>query len=229
MRRLYATDTQAHYERALSWLSVLLLGFSLTGCDSGSSDPPPPQTPAPPPAPDVPPLAATAVSLDDGHTVGSAHWADSNTSDGGQGQPVGDLECVFPSPETYHVHTHLSVFMNGEAFAIPNAVGMVELSPTTECHYPLHTHNASGLIHVHAEAPTDFTLGEFFAIWGQPLEPDNVGGIVGIPAVVYITDDGVVSEYTGDFSEIDLMSHREITIQVGTPITEIPNYVWSGD
>jgi hypothetical protein len=120
--------------------------------------------------------------------------------------------------------------LNGDALAVPMHVGIVELSPTEECHYHLHTHDASGMIHLHAGAPTTYTLGQLFAIWGQPLEPDNVGGIVGIPAVIYITDeDDVVTEYEGDFADIEFVSHREITIQVGTPIDEIPNYMWSGD
>jgi hypothetical protein len=34
---------------------------------------------------------------------------------------------------------------------------------------------------------------------------------------------------TGDWHGIQLESHREITIQVGTPIAEISNYTWSGN
>jgi len=46
--------------------------------------------------------------------------------------------------------------------------------------------------------------------------------------VIYITDDnGVVTEATGDWNDIELLSHREVTIQIGTPIDEIPNYTWS--
>ena len=73
-----------------------------------------------------------------------------------------------------------------------------------------------------------FTLGEFFAIWNRPLEPDNVAGLTGKPIVVYVTDNnGVVTLATGDWKEIELLSHREITIQVGTPIAHILNYTWS--
>jgi hypothetical protein len=46
--------------------------------------------------------------------------------------------------------------------------------------------------------------------------------------VVYVTDNnGVVTLAAGDWKEIELLSHREITIQVGTPIDQIPNYTWS--
>jgi hypothetical protein len=73
-----------------------------------------------------------------------------------------------------------------------------------------------------------FTLGQLFMIWGQPLGPDNVAGLIGKPIVVYVTDNnGVVTEATGDWNDIELLSHREITIQVGTPITEVPNFTWT--
>jgi hypothetical protein len=37
-----------------------------------------------------------------------------------------------------------------------------------------------------------------------------------------------VTENTGDWSAIELTSHRTITIQVGTDIAEVPNITWSG-
>ena len=79
-------------------------------------------------------------------------------------------------------------------------------------------------------APATFTLGQLFAIWGQPLESTNVAGLTGMPVIIYVTDNnGVVSEATGNWRDIELLSHREITIQVGTPVTEIPNFTWSGN
>lgn len=218
-------------------LLTLILAISLTACSSDSSDSssetPPPESPPPsdpPPEADVPPLSATVVSLDDGHMVGAEHWSEGDTSTGGQGQPVGELECLESIPSGFHEHAHLSVFLNGEALAVPNHVGIVALSPTEECQYQLHTHNATGMLHMHAETPTSFTLGQFFAIWGEPLERDNVAGLMDMPVVVYITDDGAdsASVYEGELGAIELISHREITFQIGTEITEIPQFTWTG-
>jgi hypothetical protein len=39
----------------------------------------------------------------------------------------------------------------------------------------------------------------------------------------------VVSKATGDWHDIELKSHREITIQVGTEIAEIPSFTWSAN
>ena len=204
-------------------VSIGLLG----GCES--PDPPEPQEQPPPPvASGVPPLDPNVVSLDDHTQVGVTHWPNGDTPDGGQGSPVDGLACVPTAPTAYHVHAHLSIFLNGQALAVPSSVGIVQQAPTTECHYPLHTHDASGVLHAHAGAETFFTLGQFFRIWGQPLQRDNVAGLVGLPVVVYATDAGVVREYTGELAALQLLTHREITIQVGTPVAAIPNFTWTG-
>jgi len=217
-------------------LSSAFVGASLLGCGGGSSGPPPAQTaeqppqPPQPPAPStLPPLSATVVPLDDNHMVGVRHWDDGATSSGGQGQPVGALECLELLPQSFHVHAHLSIFLNGEALAIPRHIGIVQTS-SSECLYPTHTHDRTGLVHLEWEVPTTFTLGQFFSVWGQPLERNDVAGLMGMPVVVYVTDDdGIVHEHTGDLAAVELRSHREITIQIGTPITEIPNFTWAGD
>lgn len=221
------------YARAVCVAS--LLGVALAGCGGGGDDSsdPPPSTPVPPPQPTdppaLPPQAATAIDLNDNHTVGAAHWEQGDTGDGGQGQTVMGLNCEPSMDETYHVHTHLSIFLNGEALAIPGHIGIVETSATAECFYNLHTHDSSGKLHVEAPAPGMFTLGQLFAIWGQPLETTNVAGITGMPIVVYVTDAGVVTKNTDDWKAIELKSHREVTIQIGTAITEIPNFTWTAN
>lgn len=219
------------FRSATRALGLALVSIALLqGCDSSDREPteePPP--PPPSPGTSVPPLSPTVVSIDDGHRVGTARWPNRNTPDGGQGMPVDGLECVPVSPVDYHVHSHLSIFLNGEALAVPSLVGIVEQSPTTECHYPLHTHDATGLVHAHATTQTFFTLGQFFRVWGQPLQRDNIAGLASLPVVVYVTDDGVVRESTGDLAALQILSHREITIQLGTPIASIPQFTWTGE
>ena len=168
------------------------------------------------------------MPLDDGRMIGVQRWDEGATSAGGQGQPVGTFECLNPLSDDVHIHAHLSIFLNGEALAIPREIGIVTTG-SSRCLYGIHTHDATGMLHLEGLSGSTFALGDFFAIWGQPLERDNVAGLMGMPVVVYVTDDGVVSEYTGDMAELELTSRRLITIQVGTPITEVPNYTWSGD
>ena len=207
-----------------------LLGLSLAACGGGgggsdNSAPPPP--PPPPPPGNVPPLSTTVIDVTNGQTLGADHWPNGDTSTGGQGQPVAGLECLAQVSDVYHVHTHLSIFLNGEQLAIPAGIGFARPSGT-ECSYQLHTHSRSGLLHVHAPAPATFTLGQIFQIWGQPLSSTDVAGLTGMPVRVFVVDNGTVTENTGDWSAIELTSHRTITIQVGTDISAVPNITWSG-
>ena len=230
-------------------LPVAVLLAALTGCGGGGgSDTPPPSSsqppapappppappppspppPAPPPASTLPPLSSTVVDITDNHQIGIDHWNNRNTPSGGQGEPVSGLECQTNMPETYHVHSHVSIFLNDEALSMPNEVGIVR-STTGNCFYTIHTHDKSGKIHVEAAAPGIFTLGQLFAIWGQPLTNTNIAGLTGMPVSVYVTDNGTVTEAADNWEDIELTSHREITIAVGTPITEIPNFTWNGN
>jgi len=161
--------------------------------------------------------------------VGIKHWDDGATASGATGTPMAGLTCEVNPNETYHVHTHLSVFLDGQQIAVPGQIGIVAQPAGGHCFYQLHTHDKSGKLHVEAPAPGEFTLGQIFDLWGQPLQGDNFAGITGKEIVIYVTDAGVVTQATGEWRNIELTSHREITVQIGTPITEIPNYTWSAN
>jgi hypothetical protein len=208
--------------RLAAWRLAGLGCLSLAGCGGGGDD-------APPPSPATPPLAAP-TPLASGAALGTPRWPAGSSAEGGQGQEVAGLPCGLVD-ESYHIHAHLSIFVDGQLQRIPTNVGIVPAGNTTAgCTYPLHTHDASGKLHVEAPAPARFTLGQFFAIWGQPLSRSNVAGITGLPVVAYISEGGTVTRYTGDdLGEIDLASHRGITLQLGSPVAEIPNYTWDGD
>jgi hypothetical protein len=179
----------------------------------------------------VPPLADPAIALSQ-QQIGAVHFAqDGDYPTGGQGDPVDGLECGVMD-ETYHVHTHLSFFLNGDQLALPAQVGIVPWpGGAARCHYSLHTHDQSGKIHVEAAAKQLFTLGMFFDIWGQPLDSTTVADWTGMPIRVFILekDQTAATEYTGAIRDIELLSHREITIQIGTDIPAIPHYTWDGE
>jgi hypothetical protein len=172
-------------------------------------------------------LASTVIDVADNHQVGITYWPDGDTSTGGDGRKTQGLFCN-AMVETYHVHTHVALFLNGQQLALPSSIGSVQVTPTDHCFYAVHTHDRSGKVHVEAPAPGLFTLGQLFGIWGQPLETMNVGGNPGLPVVIYIVDGKTVSRYQGDFAAIELASKRGIVIQIGTKIAEIPRYTWFG-
>jgi hypothetical protein len=213
--------------------------LKLAGCgsDDGSSEevgtaptPSPAPSPGPTPAPSpggVPPLAAPR-DLPNDQQIGTNTWPDGSTATGGQRQEVAGLTCG-DVPRGFHNHCHLSIIRDGQVLAIPAFIG---ISPAAngmlECHYNVHTHDHGGILHLHGSVPTVYTLGQFFAIWGMPLARDNVAGITGLPVVAYLVDQNDPStarEFTGDLSSIELVSRREICLQIGAPIAEVPNYV----
>lgn len=187
-------------------------------------DPPAPPEPPPPlpPPPSVPPVSTIEQDITDGRQVGVDHWADPRTD----GSPIGGFNCVINPPQPLSFHAHLSILVNNEPLTIPRYLG-ASRQPPTHCFYAIHTHDESGKIHVTPAAPGTFTLGQLFQIWGQPLTNTNVAGFSGLPVEIFVTDNGIVTRVEeADWSSIELRDHREITIGLGTPVAEIPNFVW---
>jgi len=206
------------------------IGYQVNaGSDGGSLPPtiPPPVTdpdpPPPPPPPSTPPVSTTVQDVSDGHSVGDSRWPDPQTD----GSPIGRFNCVINPPQSLVFYAHLSILVNNEPQKIPTYLG-ASPRPPTHCFYAIHTHDSSGRIHVTPAAPGVFTLGELFEIWGQPLTNTNVAGVSGLPVEIYVTDNGTTTKVDdADWSNIELRSHREITIELGTPLTEIPNFTWA--
>jgi len=63
-----------------------------------------------------------------------------------------------------HIHSELNILIDGEEFEIPANIGISE-----GIMRPLHTHDSTGEIHIEGPYRRDFTLGEFFDIWGKTL------------------------------------------------------------
>jgi hypothetical protein len=202
--------------------------------DSQAAPPAPAPAPAPGPAPapapaPIPPLAQPAVDISGtAAPQGIVFWGDASNAAGGKGETIDGIPCR-AMDETFHVHTHLSVVLNGQLLQIPSGLGQVPATASTAgCFYQVHNHDAAGRLHVESPVPVNYTLGSFFKIWGQPLSATNVGGITGLPVVVYVTDNGVTVRHDGDPGTIELRSKRLITIQIGSPLTAIPNFAWTG-
>jgi hypothetical protein len=148
-----------------------------------------------------------------------------DTLTGGQGQDVDGVTCGGMEYSTLHVHAHLAIFYNGTQVQVPRYLGFAA-KPPQGCLYWLHTHDASGIIHVEAPslAPpggSGYTLGLLFAIWGQPLERNNVAGLKG-PVTAYVNGE----TFDGDLDTIPLSAHQQITLEIGTPLKTPPNYVF---
>ena len=80
---------------------------------------------------------------------------------------------------------------------------------------PLHTHDASGVIHVESPTVRGYTLGEFFAVWGVRFTPSCLGGYcaAGDRRLRVYADGKAVN---GDPTALTLASHQELVVAFGT-------------
>ncbi|HVZ20930.1 MAG TPA: hypothetical protein VG871_07705 [Vicinamibacterales bacterium] len=160
--------------------------------------------------------------------IGAGVFEPGDTPSGGNGQPVDGIEGSSREMLAVHIHAHLSIFDHGRQIAVPYAIGFVRpfrvengFVDAARGIYWLHTHDATGIIHVESPDPRTYTLGNFFDIWGRPLTTTNVAGIEG-PVHAYV--DG--KPYTGNPRDIVLRTHAQITLEVGTPLVTPPTYVF---
>jgi hypothetical protein len=72
-------------------------------------------------------------------------------------------------PTASHIHPHLQMLINGRQQTISSDIGILR-----GCMAEMHTHDASGKIHVESVTTGKvFTLGQFFAIWEEKIEKDG--------------------------------------------------------
>ena len=204
-------------------LSFLIL---LAACGGGGSDPEPvvtnpdPVQPSPPPAPPAAPeptLAAADTELVAG-TINSTPGWNAWVAPAGR-VPVSGVSCL--GTITYHAHSLVSIYKEGVRLGLPDNVGR------SGCAYELHTHDVMGMVHMEADVPKKFTLGQFFALWNQPLGANGTAGLAG-PVRFYLIENERLTRYTGDPAVLELMPHREIVIVSGAAPAVLPKYRWPG-
>lgn len=134
------------------------------------------------------------------------------------GQPIKGISCDAQEGQRLHIHQHLVILDRGKEVPVPFNVGQPESAP---CIYWLHTHKTDGIIHVEAPLNRKFTLGDFFAVWGQPLDKTRAATALapkGATLSVYVNG----KKYIGDPSKIELVAHADIVIMAGPPFPKIP-------
>jgi hypothetical protein len=142
------------------------------------------------------------------------------------GQPVNNIQCQTGEQLATHYHAHVDILYHNGPATIPANTG---IPSGGNCIYWMHTHDESGIIHIEApqgQGNRKFTLGDFFAIWGQPLSRSRVATItVGPGQQLKVWVNG--TPYTGDPSKIVLKSHEQIVLEIGPPYTDPPpTFTW---
>lgn len=129
------------------------------------------------------------------------------------GQTINGISCDAQEGSRIHIHQHLLILDHGKPVPIPDRVGQPE---GVRCIYWLHTHTPDGIIHIEAPKDRSFVLGDFFKVWGQPLNREQAATArarKGQHLKVWV--DG--KPYTGDPANIKLAEHTDIVIEAGPP------------
>lgn len=176
------------------------------------------------PAPSPGPLGPEGVPV-----PGATSLAGAGTH--ASGQAIRGISCQTSEQTLFHIHAHLTVFVNGAPRQVPAGIGVpgarAQNTPqgtfvdSGNCFYWLHTHSADGIIHIESPVKRSYTLGDFFAEWGQPLGPGRVGPASGHVTAIY---NGHV--YRGNPAGIPLTAHASIQLEIGKPLIGPTSITW---
>jgi hypothetical protein len=139
------------------------------------------------------------------------------------GKNVDGISCQTSEQVIFHIHAHLTIFVNGSPRQVPAGIGIpgAKVQNSAQgpfvsggtCFYWLHTHAADGIIHIESPVQRTYTLGDFFDEWGQPLGPHQVGLAAGRVVAIYNGQ-----RYEGNPRDIPLNAHAQIQLEVSTPL-----------
>jgi hypothetical protein len=138
---------------------------------------------------------------------------------------------------TYHVHSHLDIFVSGKHVRVPAGIGIdiadraVKRFPMPDgstayggivrcprvCISPLHTHDDTGVLHTETTKAVPNRLGEFFTEWNVRLTRTCVATYC--KGVLFYVNG---RRYRGDPRKILLADLTEIAVVIGPPPKKIP-------
>ncbi len=135
----------------------------------------------------------------------------SSSQSGVAGAGSSSIPCINPNlPFQYHIHPHLQLIINGKSVEIPANIG-------TEpgCERTLHAHDNTGAIHIEPNFYQEFTLADFFSVWGRPFSHPPTGGQI----LNYQTDAGheivmtVDGQPNSEYQNLVLKDNQQIVIE----------------
>ena len=130
------------------------------------------------------------------------------------------LDPLTQEGQVLHIHQHLDLFAEGRRVTVPANVG---IDPSGAFLSALHTHDDTGIMHVESPTAVQFTLGQFFAVWGVRLDARCIGGLCarGARRLRAWVDGKPVA---ADPTRIILAEHQEIVLAYGTA-AQVPDPV----
>lgn len=131
--------------------------------------------------------------------------------------PINGITCDASTQTAYHIHIHLTIYVNGRRVTIPKNVG---INLTVGCFYWMHTHTDDGIIHI--EAPQklrNLALDDFLTIWHDGFAtlnfPPELNQDTGWR--IYVNGQPFVGDVGSPLStEVPLNSHDIVTMEYGS-------------
>jgi hypothetical protein len=151
-----------------------------------------------------------------GLQTGSAPWAAEIANLAARLKTI-NLPALAAEAFAVHIHQHLDLLVDGKPVTVPSGIGINEFARFIS---PLHTHDTSGVIHIESDKVRDFTLGQFFDVWGVRLTKDCIGGYCakGNNKLRLFVNGKFVS---GDPRSLVLTEHQEIFVVYGPLAPEV--------
>jgi hypothetical protein len=161
-------------------------------------------------------IAIAAAAL----LAAGTHASAQSPSASATGATIDGISCDAQEGQRIHIHQHLVILDHGKELAIPQNIGQ---PAGRRCIYWVHTHTPDGIIHIEAPKNRSFTLGDFFKVWGQPIDATHAAtahAAKGEKLRVWV--DG--KRFTGNPATITLTAHRDIVIEAGPPFSKPPKF-----
>ncbi|MHB8602555.1 MAG: hypothetical protein ACYC6W_10030 [Nitrosotalea sp.] len=125
---------------------------------------------------------------------------------------IDGIECNTSEFATLHIHAHLDFYVNGNHLTVPERIGIVD----NKCLYWVHTHDASGVIHIESPKSQEFTLGQFIDIW----KASSDFPIYGATAKIFVNGKSVNTM----LNDTTINKHDEIALVYGNVPPAIPSF-----
>jgi hypothetical protein len=126
--------------------------------------------------------------------------------------PVDGVYCDQLEQTAYHIHVHLTIWLNGSQVTVPAQTG---IAPDTSCYYWLHTHDTTGVVHIEAKTAALLNLQQFLDIWRKEFSTLGYQNQLVSSTGWTVWVDG--KQISGGFSKVAFQPHMVITIAYNSP------------
>lgn len=135
-------------------------------------------------------------------------------------QPIDGVYCSANEQLSYHIHAHLTIYVDGANVPLVANTGIAPIGVTSSssvtCYYWMHTHDTTGVIHIESPTTKLYTLNQYLDIWekfsstSSPF-PTQLSSPTGW--TIYVNG----KQVNTDFSHLQLTAHEVVTIAYNSP------------